>query len=118
MGIELRAAQQRMTKKLKQYDHRLAELTKTICPIDGVPQNEQGRCPVCSTVITPPDPIPAGVQIPVDDEKAERLRAFYARAVREKAEREQTTPTSKKQDETSTRRDWRRVLTSEGRVRS
>jgi hypothetical protein len=76
MGIELPESQRRWVKKLQRGRPTLRELYDKLCPVDAGAVGPLGTCTTCGRQIKEPpepDPVPNGVMVPVDEEKAERL---------------------------------------------
>lgn len=136
MGIELREFHERLIKKCNEKNKRLKKLYSRTCETCGKPaEPSTGTCGTCGRQVfqVERDPVPAGVMIPVDPEKAQRLKEFYARLERQQKEREQvaaaTRPTAPSTgttdvrrlpgeslpgEESEEKRDWSRALAAVG----
>jgi hypothetical protein len=128
MGIEHAAFHRRLQRKMRSKDARLAELYARTCTVCGKPADPStGTCGTCGRQVfqVERDPVPAGVMRPVDPEKAQRLKEFYARLERQQKEREKAaTPTPPRTverlpgeslpGEEPEKRDWSRALAAVG----
>jgi hypothetical protein len=131
MGIELPEFQRRWVKKLQRGRPTLRELYDKLCPVDAGAVGPLGTCTTCGRQIKEPpepDPVPNGVMVPVDEEKAERLREFYKRLNAQRKEREAPAKAERKKevqrlpgetvpDDPPKGRDWAAVLDADGRPR-
>ena len=101
MGIENASFHRRLQRKMRSKDARLAELYSRTCTVCGVQANaETGECGTCGRQVIEiePDPVPDNVMRPVDPQKAEAQRAFYARLEKQRIEREQAAVHQPKRD--------------------
>jgi hypothetical protein len=127
VGIENAVFHRRLQRKMRSKDARLAELYSRTCTVCGVPAHaETGVCGTCGRQVfqVERDPIPPGAQIPVDEEKAAALKAFYQRLNDQRAEREKPKPQrdverlpGESLPGEPAKRDWRLALNALGMTR-
>ncbi len=85
MAIEFREHHELLMAATKKLDGTLAQLYRSVCAADAVPLDKHGRCKVCGRVF---EREPLELEVDRDSQEFKRAQ-FWARAARQRQEREQ-----------------------------
>ena len=116
MGNDRRETHEELNGTLHDQPRPVHDLLQQVCRLDGVEQNENGKCPVCGRVLSAPRSAPDASD---DQVETTPTAQFYERVERQRREREREAASraTKTEPEISAQRDWRKFLDSAGYVR-